>query len=377
MKQIDLVFFDAGGGHRSAATALCQVIEGQSRPWEVRMLNLQELLDSLDIFRKYTGVRLQDVYNLMLRKGWTLGSRQLLPALRSVISLYRPQQVRLLEAFWKPHCPDLVVSLVPHFNRALHESLRSACPRTRIVTILTDLADYPPHFWIERQPQYFICGTRRAAEQAHAMGHDSSHVFETSGMILSPRFHEPIRADRRSERARLGLEPDLPAGLVMFGGHGSRVMLEIARRLSEYGLRLQLILICGRNERLQAALREIPRRIPMFIEGFTGEVPFYMHLSDFFIGKPGPGSISEALAMKLPVIVERNAFTLPQERYNADWIVENQVGMALRSFRHIGRAVADLLQPETYRRFQANAAALDNRAVFEVPDILQRIMDVA
>lgn len=377
MKRIDLVYFDAGGGHRSAATALCQVIERQRRPWEVRMVNLQELLDSLDIFRKCTGVRLQDVYNLMLRKGWTLGSRQLLPALQGVIRLYRPRQIRLLEAFWKQHCPDLVVSLIPHFNRALYESLRFACPRTRMVTILTDLADYPPHFWIERQPQYFICGTHRAAEQARAMGHDSSHVFETSGMILSPRFQEPIRADRRSERARLGLDPDLPAGLVMFGGHGSRVMLEVARRLNEYGLRLQLILVCGRNERLQAALRELPRRIPMFIEGFTGEVPFYMHLSDFFIGKPGPGSISEALAMKLPVIVERNAFTLPQERYNADWVAENQVGMVLRSFRHIGRAVADLLQPETYRRFRANAAALNNRAVFEAPDILQRIMESA
>ena len=48
----------------------------------------------------------------------------------------------------------------------------------------------------------------------------------------------------------------------------------------------------------------MPHHIPMFVEGFTKEVPYYMRLSDFFIGKPGPGSISEALAMKLPVLVE-------------------------------------------------------------------------
>jgi 1,2-diacylglycerol 3-beta-galactosyltransferase len=112
----------------------------------------------------------------------------------------------------------------------------------------------------------------------------------------------------------------------------------------------------------------------MFVEGFTAEVQRYMRLADFFIGKPGPGSISEALAMKLPVLVERNAWTLPQERYNADWIVEKQVGLVLRSFRFIVQAVAELLQPENYRRFHATAASIENRAVYEIPQILAKIL---
>ncbi len=45
--------------------------------------------------------------------------------------------------------------------------------------------------------------------------------------------------------------------------------------------------------------------------------------------------------MKLPVIVERNAWTLPQERYNAEWVLENGVGMVLPGFRDIARAVRD------------------------------------
>ena len=113
----------------------------------------------------------------------------------------------------------------------------------------------------------------------------------------------------------------------------------------------------------------------MVVEGFTQQVRFYMALADFFIGKPGPGSISEALAMKLPVIVERNAWTLPQERYNAEWIVQNQVGIVLQNFRRIDKAVAELLQPETYARFRAGAEAQNNRAVFEIPEILEKIME--
>jgi 1,2-diacylglycerol 3-beta-galactosyltransferase len=193
-------------------------------------------------------------------------------------------------------------------------------------------------------------------------------------MILHPRFYEPLAADRRAERQRLGMKPDVPTGLVLFGGQGSRVMIDIARRLDRSGLNLQLILICGRNDRLRGALAQYESSMPMFVEGFTTEVPYYMHLSDFFIGKPGPGSISEALAMNLPVIVERNARTLPQERFNADWILEKQAGKVVSNFRHIDRVVAELLEPEQFARYRANAAALENRAVFEAPEILEKLL---
>src|SRR5947209_11880381 len=99
MKKLDFLYFDAGGGHRSAANALLQVIADRQRPWEVRMVNLQEVLDPLDVFRKLTGRRLQDLYNLMLKKGWTLGSPQLTAGMHAVLAIYRPAQVRLRSLF--------------------------------------------------------------------------------------------------------------------------------------------------------------------------------------------------------------------------------------------------------------------------------------
>jgi 1,2-diacylglycerol 3-beta-galactosyltransferase len=110
------------------------------------------------------------------------------------------------------------------------------------------------------------------------------------------------------------------------------------------------------------------------MEGFTSEIPYYMHLSDFFIGKPGPGSISEAIAMKLPVVVERNAWTLPQERYNAEWIRDNGLGVVLKSFREIQAGLSELLEPANFERYRRNAACVNNRAVFEIPDILDRLL---
>ncbi|HLH42535.1 MAG TPA: glycosyltransferase [Bryobacteraceae bacterium] len=368
MTKIDFIYFDAGGGHRAAATALKAVIEQQQRPWDVRMVHLQELLDPLDIFRKVTGVRLQDVYNTMLAKGWTLGAEPGLKLMHAIIRMYHEPGVNLLREHFANSRPDMVVSLVPNFNRALHQSLKAEDPHAPFVTILTDFADHPPRFWMERQEQFLICGTKKAVEQARAMGHREEAVFQVSGMVLRPKFYETITADRRVERERLGLDPDLPTGLVLFGGHGSKVMLDIARRLNG----TQLIFLCGRNQKLAEGLSALPSSAPKFVEGFTSEIPYYMHLADFFIGKPGPGSISEAIAMKLPVIVERNARTLPQERYNADWIREHRVGLVLESFRDIAPAVHRLIRDLEW--FRANVAKIENRAVYEIPEILEGVL---
>jgi len=115
--------------------------------------------------------------------------------------------------------------------------------------------------------------------------------------------------------------------------------------------------------------------MPVVVEGFTREIPYYMHSSDFFIGKPGPGSLSEALAMGLPVIVERNAWTLPQERYNTEWVRENRVGVVVRSFRQIIPAVQELLEPARLADLRANAAKMNNRAVFEIPGFIAKIVE--
>src|SRR5271154_5621520 len=201
-RRISLIFFDAGGGHRNAATALQVQIEREGLPLEISLVNLQEVLDPLDVLRRLTGIRIQDMYNKMLRNGWTLGSPQLMRVLQLVVRTYHGPSVRVLEEFWKQHSPDMVVSLVPHFNRAMRESYSKAFPGRPFVTVLTDLADYPKHFWIEKESQYIVCGTDHAVGQARALGHLDGTVFRTSGMILHPRFYEPGTLDRAAERIK-------------------------------------------------------------------------------------------------------------------------------------------------------------------------------
>ncbi|MBW8869190.1 MAG: hypothetical protein JF563_00145 [Acidobacteriales bacterium] len=151
-------------------------------------------------------------------------------------------------------------------------------------------------------------------------------------------------------------------------------MLDITRRLEAGKSNVQLILICGKNQKLQANIKALKTRFPIFAEGFTQNVHEYMALADFFIGKPGPGSISEALQFHLPVILECNGRTLPQERYNAQWVTEKGMGIMLKSFREINVGVEKLLDPTTFAEVSKNARAYSNRALFEIPEFLDEIM---
>jgi 1,2-diacylglycerol 3-beta-galactosyltransferase len=116
----------------------------------------------------------------------------------------------------------------------------------------------------------------------------------------------------------------------------------------------------------------MPSAAPRLVLGFTPKVRDFMHLSDFFIGKPGPGSISEAIQQGLPVIVVNNTWTMPQERYNAEWVAEARAGIVLESFKDIRAGVDEVIArlPELRTR----VARIENRAVFEIPEILDRLL---
>ncbi len=376
MKKIHLLFHDAGGGHRNAAVALQTVITQQKRPWDVELVQFQQLTDKLDVLRKLTGIRIEEQYNSLLRHGWTLGAKQLLRILQATIWVFHKPLVKLLADYFRQNPADLLVSVIPHFNREIAEAWTTVYSERPFVTIITDFADYPPRFWIEPiKQQHVICGTERAVQQARAMGKDDAHVFATSGMILRPDFYVPDNTDPFALRRELGLGPDRLTGMLLFGGFGSGVMYQIAEKLEKARLPVQLIVICGRNEKLANKFRARKWYLPPHIVGFTKEIHRLMRAADFLIGKPGPGSIAEATVRRLPVIVECNAWTLPQERYNTEWVKDKRVGIVLHHFTEIVEGVKQLSEAGTLEEFRRNVESIENRAVFEIPEILARLLE--
>lgn len=372
-KKIDVWYFNAGGGHRAAAAALKEVIHRQQPDWEVRTFNIMEVLDPQGWYKRVTGSQPEDYYNVRLRTGFTLGLAQELKMFQATIRVFHQSIVKILEQHYLRTEPDLVVSVIPNLNRPMCEALGNTLPGVPYVTVMTDLADFPPDFWtVPDVDHHLVCGSDRAMQQARELGCDESRLHRMSGMILRPDFHEPLRIDREQERRALGLDPGRPTGVVLFGGHGSRVMSSIAQELDD----VQLILMCGHNASLARKLRAMKATAPRAVVEFTPEVRRHMQLGDFFIGKPGPGSLSEAVHLGLPVVTVRNGWTMPQERYNTEWVRQNGLGIVVRSMRNLREPVAALLAHLT--EYSANVARMPpNRAVFEATAILGAILESA
>lgn len=373
MTIIDLVYFNAGGGHRAAARAIEEVIARERWPWRVRLIDLARVLDPAGNFRRFAGFAPEEFYNTRLRHGWTFGLTQELKLLQGLIRLTHRSMLRTLSQHWAQTEPDLVVSLVPNFNRVLCESVAGTLRGVPFVTVLTDMADHPPHFWIERgQTQTLVCGTPRALEQALAMGHEPKRIALTSGMPLRPSFYDaPPPQPRAQRRLQHGLDPHRPTAVVMFGGQGSAQALRIARELDD----TQLVMMCGRNEALLQRARRLRRSAPHAVFGFTDDVANVMRLGDFLIGKPGPGSLSEAVHLGLPVITLHNRWTMPQERYNAQWVREQGVGLVIGSLSDLPQAVRTMV--DSLPRYREATERHRNRAVFEIPMILADCLQAA
>jgi hypothetical protein len=330
-----------------------------------------QVLDPEGRYKRLTGYTPEDLYNWRLERGWTLGLRSELRVFQAAIRLGSPLIERRLRQFWASRpAPDIVVSLVPNFNKVMRQSLAYAHPGVPFVTVMTDMADLPPRFWIEPGlDQHLVCGTQRAVEQARAAGHREDHIHRSSGMIIRPDFYRRVAANRSAELQALGLDPSRPTALVMFGGYGSAQMLRIAHELTD----VQLILMCGHNRTLETALRTLKRAAPHAALGFTRDVPRFMSISDCFIGKPGPGALSEALHCGLPLITFRNAWTMPQERYNTEWVEEQGVGRVVASVRELPDALQELIT--NLPRYREAVDRVSNQAVFELPGILAKVIE--
>ncbi|MEL7351412.1 MAG: glycosyltransferase [Cyanobacteria bacterium P01_A01_bin.116] len=379
--KVNVVTGQGGGGHYAAYRAIKAAAEQAGLPWEFQVTDMDDIITDLtaqnEIQNAYEmfGISGHDLYNLMVRSGWTWMWPLKMRLNKFMVKLNYEVGCEFFEQHWRKQQPDLVVSVMPLYNKGLAESLQKACPGVPYVTVMTDLADYPPAFWLEPEADsHTVCGTDKAIEQGRSLGVAADRLVKASGMVVHPKFYQRPELDRPSEREKLSLDAQKLTGVVMFGGNGSSDMLDIAQKLESYHETLQLIFLCGRNEALAESLRQLPGRQQRFITTFTEDIPYYMQLADFFMGKPGPGSLSEALMMDLPVITTCGAGTLVHERYNAQWVMDNQLGIVLKHFKQVRKAVEQFLVPNVFERYRANAIAQKNTGVFEVLELLQQLL---
>ena len=148
--EVLLFTIDAGGGHRAAARALEAAAEEARASFRFRVESFQQTLLPLDVLKRATGVSLEDAYNLILRRHANALMVPLLRLMHAGIRVRRRALVRTLGRWLRRQPrPAAVVSVFPNFNGVMRDAVREALPGVPLVVVLTDLADFPPRFWIE------------------------------------------------------------------------------------------------------------------------------------------------------------------------------------------------------------------------------------
>ncbi|RME90555.1 MAG: glycosyltransferase, partial [Anaerolineae bacterium] len=223
-------------------------------------------------------------------------------------------------ALIRNHPADLYVSVHPLANSFLLRALGNERPP--FVTVVTDLVTTHA-LWYDRRADLILLPTELARQRALAYGMAPERL-RVVGQPIAERYAAPP-GDKRALRRKLGWPEEGMIVLTVGGGEGMGPLGETARAIAASGLNLCLIVVAGRNEKLRAELEAEAWPIPTRIYGFTRQMPEFMRAADVLVTKAGPGTIAEAMAAGLPLILYAR---LPgQEDGNVVYVLRKRAGV--------------------------------------------------
>ena len=220
-----------------------------------------------------------------------------------------------------------------------------------LAAMVTELATV--HWsWIDHRVSRYFAATDEVVGALRAHGVPPSRV-QLTGLPVGHQFGA-IAESPEETRRRLRLIANRTTALVLAGGEGSGRLAELVPRLAAALPDLQLVVVCGRNERLRRGLSGYGLPPTVRVLGFVENMPELMHAADFVLTKGGPQTIAETLAAGRPVVVTE---LLPgQERGNGAYVVRRGAGYLALTLPDVLAASRRLASDEAERRRLAAAA---------------------
>ena len=364
-KKIDILFFDAASGHRSAAKALQRAIFLQQPNWEVNTINVVDLFQHHTVFQKIVIAGI-NYFNFLLQREILSDLPGLIRLSLFVQSTVGKKGQKNIAQFWKNTPPDAVISVTPMYNEVCFKSLKIVNPDAQYITIPVDFAEPRKRYWFTPKINvYYLNAKNLLMDQAHKAGIDKQNMYKIGGMVVDPDFYLGD-IDQKKELEKKNLNPELPTITVSFGGQSSVILKIIATQLNRLQEPINVIFLCGKNETVFNYLSQQTYQFNKLVLGYQKETPVhFFKISDIVIGKPGAMTITECLIAKKPSLFIKSTGLDFVQRGNENWVEEHKVGIIVRDLKELPSLISDMLTNKVYRE---NAENNFHRGVFDAAE---------
>ncbi|MCU0640549.1 MAG: glycosyltransferase [Candidatus Margulisbacteria bacterium] len=344
-KKILYLFSDTGGGHRSAAQAIIRAAEQLKKD-----APQQEMVDVfaacsgfLNIFAKMYAPVIKFSPKLWGQLYYWLDDERKLEQLEK---LSRPFILKELKKLILARRPDVIVSVHPLVNHLTVRAIRETGLRIPFIVVITDPVTLH-RAWVVPEVDRCIVATPAAKKNAVRYGMPERKI-RVIGMPIDPKFIQKAAAKAKAKTQAGGKFTIL----LMGGGEGAGGMGEIIEEFDRTGFDGQLIVVAGRNKQLETKLKARKFSFKMRVLGFTDKVPELMGESDLIITKAGPGTIAEALAMGLPIII--TSWLPGQEEGNVEFVVRSNVGRVSQDPHRVVELVREIRTTAEFQEMKEN-----------------------
>lgn len=327
MPGILVIHASAGAGHRKAAEALQHGLEARGLASV-----LIDALDHTNVFFRLAYTRGYEFAVGKLPVIWAFffaltDQAWFLPVFRMVRRVYNGVNTGPLVEYIKAGKFERIV--VTHFLAAevCGYLRRTGAITAKVVVVVTDFDVHK--IWLIPGVDEYCVASEYTRGRLQALGVDAAKIFVT-GIPLDEKFTRPRH--KQDVRRCLGLDAEAFTVLISTSSFGFGPIEELAGYFKD----IQLIIICGNNQRLRHCL-DVQANPRHKVCGFVDNMEEMMAAADVMVTKPGGLSVTEALANNLPMVFFS---AIPgQEAGNVRVLAANGIGLSGLPLRDIASEV--------------------------------------
>jgi processive 1,2-diacylglycerol beta-glucosyltransferase len=342
-KDVYIMSLASGSGHHRAGEAVFESFKNLDQNLRVRQINILDYIS-----RNYSAAEVDQtldelyqtpsIFGAQFQTGGPLGID--MPADPSRAEFFANVCGEKLKTFLLEKRPDQLI--LTHFLplKLIAELKKENGLRMRVAVVVTDY-DFHPYWLAEGVDQYLVPSEKVRFKMIRA-GALAQNV-EVVGVPVHPRFEQPI--DGENVRRQLGVRGNQPTILLRPGGIGpTEAIIEVIQQIANVGQPFNLLVLAGKNDTLQEAIRSLnaPRSVTIKTFGFVNNIHEIMGVSDLMITRATGYTVAEAYAAALPMVLLRP--TPGVEERTADWFVEHGVAIKAHDSLDIEWIMSDLLR---------------------------------